>query len=870
LAAAAAAGRTILAPNAELSAALFDALERAHRDAGDEIWPTPRIFDLSSWLREQHLQQQLTGRNSARLLSDIEERELWRNVVEGAALGRDFLDPAGAARAARRARRTLSEYNIPLQALERDRSDEAAAFLGWNRAFEARCLELNCISADTLLADALPADPQSPSGAVDWIENPLWRPAARRWLERHGRMLLPEDAGAGAVSVFKAHAAADELAAMADWARRESSDERFRAWICVPDLNRRRAEIIDAFDAALAPQRFALGASGAAGYAVAGGTPLADYAPVRVALELLQASVGSVPFAQFSMLLRSPHLQGSDAEAGSAARLDVALRRRASSEADLTTWLDLAERVARSEELGASPGVQRLRSAQQQLSQLQGAHRFSEWGVVWIAALETAPWAFRARWSSTEYQAAERLRELLATLASGDAVFGTHGRESAQRILRRALRETQFQAQTGVPRIWVSGQILDPFLNYDGLWVGNCSDEQWPPPTAPVALLPVRLQRQYGVVAAGADAQLAHARELQNRWQKRANHCVFSYADSAEGGLSSPSPLLPKSAPLAAAPTAAPQPHWHAMFESAPELQSLWDELAAPYPAGELARGVATLRAQSRCAFRGFAEARLDAQPLERPIPGFNERERGEIVHHALEHIWSVLRDATALAALHPIEQGRLLNAAAVYALEIVRKRRDPGKKWREREQARLLNLLGKWLDVERARAAFSVESLETNDQVASFAGLNFRVRIDRVDRLADGARVLLDYKTGAASADWRGERPDNPQLPIYALLRPDALVAVAYAKVNAAESGFVAESERSKIFPRSHETKLEGMASFADLVNVWSRRLERIAGEFAAGHAEVAPTNKACNSCHLQGLCRVPAALEEADESHE
>ena len=64
--------------------------------------------------------------------------------------------------------------------------------------------------------------------------------------------------------------------------------------------------------------------------------------------------------------------------------------------------------------------------------------------------------------------------------------------------------------------------------------------------------------------------------------------------------------------------------------------------------------------------------------------------------------------------------------------------------------------------------------------------------------------------------------------------------------------------------------TKLEGMASFAELVNVWSRRLERIAGEFAAGHAQVAPTNKACNSCHLQGLCRVPAALEEADELHE
>jgi hypothetical protein len=59
-------------------------------------------------------------------------------------------------------------------------------------------------------------------------------------------------------------------------------------------------------------------------------------------------------------------------------------------------------------------------------------------------------------------------------------------------------------------------------------------------------------------------------------------------------------------------------------------------------------------------------------------------------------------------------------------------------------------------------------------------------------------------------------------------------------------------------------------MASFADLVQLWSQRLERIAGEFAAGHSEVAPTIRACQNCHLHGLCRVPAALEEPDDPYE
>jgi ATP-dependent helicase/nuclease subunit B len=864
LLAAVAAGRTVLAPNTELANALFDAVQRVHRDAGDEVWPTPRVHDYSSWLREQHVQRQLSEAVAPRLLSEVEERELWRLVIDTAHTGKDFLDPAGAARAARRARRTLFEYAIPIGALDAAPSEECAAFLAWNRDFERRCSALGCISADSLLAS-----PGSPSGPIDWIESPQWRPAARRWLQQHGRVLPPQCPVQGGLSLVRAPSPAAELAAIADWARDKLAEDGFRAWICVPDLNRRRAEVVDAFDAALAPQRFGLrGDSREASYAVAGGTPLADYAPVRTALELLAASVGNVSFVQFSALLRAPELQDSDSQAGSAARLDIALRRRASHDADFAGWLDLADRVAAASQMAPAAAVQRLRAAHQVLTQLQGARLFSEWVAIWMGALQVGPWAFSRRWSSIEYQAAEAFRELLAGLSLGDAVFGTHSRDSAQRILARAARDTAFQVQTGVPAIWVSGQLLDPWLDYSGLWVSGCNDEQWPQPVAPVALLPVGVQRQYGVIPASAESQLALAIDLQSRWQKRASQCVFSLAESGEGSSSMPSPLLPKI--VAAELTLSPQPHWRKMLESAPQLESVWDEQAPPHAGNERTRGVATLRAQSRCAFRGFAETRLDAQPLEQPVPGFNERERGELVHHALQHIWTALGDSNALQAIQADAEQRLIGEASARAIESVCQRRDPGRRWRVREGVRLRNLLTKWLQLERDRAPFIIEALEGRDQIARFGGLEYRVRIDRVDRLSDGARVLIDYKTGAADADWRGERPDNPQLPVYALLSPQSLVAVAYAKVNAAEYGFVAESERGDILPRTRRSKLEGMATFAELVQVWSRRIERIAGEFAAGRAEVAPTVEACKSCKLQGLCRVPAALEEADEFHE
>jgi RecB family exonuclease len=261
----------------------------------------------------------------------------------------------------------------------------------------------------------------------------------------------------------------------------------------------------------------------------------------------------------------------------------------------------------------------------------------------------------------------------------------------------------------------------------------------------------------------------------------------------------------------------------------------------------------------------------LKCEQLERPVPGFNERERGELIHNALEHIWSVLQSSSALQSISMDARAGLLNEAIGRALAKVCRRRDPGPRWRLRERERMRGVLDKWLEVERLREPFEVEQLEQGTEIARHAGLEFRVRLDRVDRLADGSRVLIDYKTGKAVADWRGARPDNPQLPIYALLRPQALVAVAYGLVNAAECAFVAETDRPQVFkPRGRESTLEGMGSLAALIEVWSGRIESLAADFAAGRAAVAPTMRACKSCSLQGLCRVPAALDDEAELHD
>lgn len=869
-------------PNTELVAALTDAVERSHRASGRQIWPTPRIRDFGGWLKDRHVGRQLIDSTLPRCLSDVEERELWRDAVLGSDLGQRFLEPSGAARAARRARRATHEYGIPMSAIAADGGEEASIFVEWSARFAQRCRDLRCVGADDLLESAA-VDPES-AADVAWIDSPLWRPVARGWLERHaGVPFAPLRATRGTqyamTQILRAEAPAAELSSIAEWARGHlAMRDDFRAWICVPDLAQRRSELVDAFDAALAPHRFALheGDAGAP-YAVAGGTPLADYAPVRSALELLSASSGRIPFARFSALLRASELSESSFEASAAACLDVALRSCAPAEASLVEWLKLAEKVGRAEELRPVTALPRIAAALQPLAELKGSHPMSRWLSVWITAFESGPWSFRHRWSSGEYQSAERFRELLATLALGDASLGSQTRTSAESILRRAARDTQFQVQTGVPPIWVSGQWMDPWLAYDGLWVASCDETHWPPPVEPLPLLPVRLQRQHGVIAASMESQLRFAEDLQRRWLERASRCAFSCADAEDGRRAAPSPLLASSiaeigevtraVPISMAP-APSYPHWRAQLERAPIIERLDDEWAPPFGEDEKTRGVSTLKAQSRCAFRGLAETRLRAEPLENPVPGFNDRERGELVHDSLQQIWSALGGSAGLAEhlARPQELSQLITESAGRAIAKLCARRDPGRRWRERERERLLKLIWRWLELEGQRGPFEVERLESGSEIARHAGLNFSVRIDRIDRLPDGSRVLIDYKTGAASRDWQGERPENPQLPLYALLHGRSLVAVAYGKINAAECTFVSEAERSGVFPGKRATRMEGMGSLAELMGRWSDRIDRLAHEFREGRASVDPLPTACRSCHLHGLCRVPSTLDLAD----
>ena len=109
----------------------------------------------------------------------------------------------------------------------------------------------------------------------------------------------------------------------------------------------------------------------------------------------------------------------------------------------------------------------------------------------------------------------------------------------------------------------------------------------------------------------------------------------------------------------------------------------------------------------------------------------------------------------------------------------------------RKVEQRRLQNLLTQWLELEKSRAAFTVLKPE-EERLVTVGGLHVRTRVDRIDALATGGEIILDYKTGQVkSTGWDTDRPDEPQLPLYCATSARPISGAAFAVVRTGELGF-------------------------------------------------------------------------------
>jgi RecB family exonuclease len=132
-------------------------------------------------------------------------------------------------------------------------------------------------------------------------------------------------------------------------------------------------------------------------------------------------------------------------------------------------------------------------------------------------------------------------------------------------------------------------------------------------------------------------------------------------------------------------------------------------------------------------------------------------------------------------------------------------------------------------------------------------------MRADRVDEVAGGREIVLDYKTGQLKSKvWDGDRPDEPQLPLYCVTNERPVAGAAFAIIRTGELRFRGLSGADGSLPGMVKMHMDRPLPFEAQLGEWRRALEDLATDFRNGRAEVDPKPGACDNCGLQALCRI------------
>ena len=794
------------------------------------VWEAADILPFDAWVQrlwEDALYSEAGG-TLPLLLTPAQEQAIWEEILQKA----DLLSTAQTARQCREAWRLMHAWRIS----PGHGGEDAAAFQQWARQYEKRTEGEADAARLPELVSTLLSQVRDLKLLVAYGFDIL-PPQTREFLARFPLEECRPEPVAGAAVRLALASSRDEIEKAAGWARARLEEGRRRIGVVVPDLAQRRKEVVRVFSRVMQPAFNLPGAAGAPlPFNVSLGEPLADFPLVDCALSLIELSFREVPFPQASRLIRSPFLGGAESEMARRARLDARLRET------LGATVSLPKLVA------ATDFCPELRSLLERVFawKSEGRQSAGAWARHFSALLEAAGFPGERALDSDEFQTRAKWHETLGELAKLERISRDRSIQEAFSTLKGLCADTLFQPESPDAPIQVLGVLESAGLRFDCLWVSGLTDEAWPLEARPNPFIAVALQKKAGIPQASAEASLALGRRFTEEWQAAAGEVVFSHATKQDDRDLAPSPLI------AAVPDGALEipafPRFRDLLFSKKHLVHVEDPRGPQVPPGKVRGGTRVLADQAACPFRAFARWRLAAEPLEEPLPGPDARERGSVLHSLMKHLWTELKSSRNLRQdLAPVI-ARAADAAV--------KEAELEGRFAELERVRLARLAREWLELEKGRQDFEVAFLE-HPRTVTVAGLDFSSRIDRMDRLADGGYALIDYKTGnrVTPKDWDPPRPDDPQLPLYAIAAPEELSAVAFAKLRRGAMRFSGFSSQEKQIP--------GVKPYRDwpaLLSGWKKEADSLGAAFAAGEAGVDPKRdlETCLRCDLQTLCRV------------
>jgi ATP-dependent helicase/nuclease subunit B len=904
-------GLTLVTGNSRLARVLNGQYSQWRIKRGDTQWQSPTIHSWDAWLGKLWAGASLQGAaGTSRAVPGSQQLvSLWENVLRDDPHARQLLRPESLATRLRDTRRLLVEWRLDPNhpAWLGDENENYTAFHHWNLTFEALCQRNHWIAPEdrsALLSHILRDAQMVFSANIGLLGFDEFNPGQ---LELLGALMetgnsvtqlviTPAESG---TALWQGLSSKDELQKMARWVRYWFEKEpASRIAVVVPDLQARRQEVERHLGEILTPGSNSANDK-AKPWNTSMGMPLARVPMIESAFDVLRLLDRRIDIQDVGRVLRSPWISGGISERNQRALLEKCLRDHYPRQLKLSeVWFRASEirKYDRNhEKLPPDQCVPRawnsplMVSVINTLAQFERDSRSTRRPAAWAEAfdrlLSNLGWPLGSGADSNtgtpehseNWQAFQAWQDGLRELASLDATTPRLGRKAAINQLHQVCREQVFQPRTPPANIQVLGLYEISGLRFDHLWVLGLHNDNWPPAAQPNPFIPSQLQQMAQLPQSSPQRELDVARSITRRLLETADDCVFSYPGQLDGEAVLPSPLLKgdRIEPVTDVPGWTGD-GWQAIIYGAdkPRIDPLL--MPGPLKRGTARGGSSILKHQALCPFRAFASNRLGADGLETPVDGISPMLHGSLLHTVLEHFWKETRTREALLLLDEESLQARIRMHVDYAINAERGL-NYRPEFRDVEGDRLTRLAAAYLELEKTRDPFEVVGFE-QEILQEIEGQTIRLIIDRIDRLPSGLEVIIDYKTGRVDPKkWFGDRPEDPQLPLYSISAETTPAAVAFAVIRDDECLYRGVATQDGIFPglppkpgRHTEQIVEAGRDMPATIENWRQILHRLMTEFLAGEAAIDPRDgrKTCDNsyCELQSLCRI-GELEQAQK---
>jgi probable DNA repair protein len=818
---------------------------------------TQKTQSLSSWIEQQYQTLLFLIPSPPRLLTAAQETPLWQSIISASPAGGMLLQAEMTAKTAMQAYQSLRHWLQPLDVLSSEDNPDMLAFASWATSFEQLCdaehylpraALISFVSEHLNLLD-LPTSLclHSFDDVTPQMEALFTSMKARGVIVSHAEAAEHSATHQRYSAVNLDH----EILSMARWTKARHEEDPTAQILCiVPNLTKTRPQVQQGFWQVFFPEARFSPTHQQDLLNISGGYPLANCPLIHAALTLLQLNSTRISCEQLSFILTTPFLTGYSDEKIERAQLDAQLRDQQNLQ---HPWPQVLEH--------ATP---QLQNQLQQWLQLRGgvkSQRLAQWQQTFYNLLQTLGWPGKNNLTSTQYQQMQRFYQVLQLeLATLDVAQKKYSYQEAVKQLQRLCQTTMFEVESNDGPIQVLGMLEAAGIKADYCWVMHMDDETWPELAQPNPLLPYHLQRELSMPHSSANRELHYAQQMLQRLHTNCQHIIYSYHQHDADRQLVYSPLI---ATVTQVETIDQAPYQPLLESFTPIVQEHFSDLYAPtIGIDETVRGGTSIfKQQAACPFQAFAHLRLHATGLAEPDPMLNALERGLMLHACLDYIWGKLHSHQNLCGQADTQLIDLIDQSIQLACdEIAPHKLKPH--FKTLEQQRLQSLLFDWLQHEKQRPAFKVVAHEQWRETR-VGELTLNVQIDRIDELEGGSKMLIDYKTGSVNlTSWLGERPREPQLPLYALTETD-IEAISFVQLRAGEMQFkgitAQDIDVPGVKPLSKMTRYAVPDTWSGLLSSWDDALQNLAEEFHHGYAAADPSyHDACSYCDLHALCRV------------